>query len=135
MQSARVLLLRFLAFLLLPVSAHGLADKPVVYYTADLDHPELSAPYPGYREIREITRFVASLPGVCHHIQEIDLQSAWDAEVKTGRRPPSALGDSHADHGDKLYLHKQDRTWRLVRKIKWRYEGNGGVFTETADKA
>ena len=115
----------------LPLVCRAAGDPPIIIYTADLNHPERSAPYPGKREIRKIQRFVASVPGICHRIQEIHLESASNAEVRTGRRPPS-FDDPHPDHGDKLYLHKRDGVWHIVRKTKWHYEGKGGLFTETS---
>lgn len=115
---------------ILPPASDASDSEPLVTYTIDFTHPDRSAPYPAQHEIRQIRRFVATVPGICHHIQEVHLQSAFDAEVRTGRRRPS-WDDPHPDHGDKLYLHKRDGGWRIIRRTKWSYEGNGGLFRET----
>jgi hypothetical protein len=104
-------------------------ERPFVTYTVDLNHPERSAPYPGDAELSQIARLVRSVPGIYHRIQEIHLGSARDAEVRTGRR--ASWNDPRPDHGDKLYLQKRDGKWRVIRKTKWSYEGNGGLFRET----
>jgi hypothetical protein len=97
-------------------------DAPFVTITVDVEHSERSAPYPNHSKVAQIVRFIATIEGINHHVQEIHLNSATDVEVTTGRR--SYWDSVRPDKGDKLHIQKRDGKWRVVAKSKWTFDGH-----------
>jgi hypothetical protein len=101
-------------------------DAPFVTITLDVEHPDRSAPYPKHSQIDEIVRFIATIKGINHHVQEIHFDSATKVEVTTGRRPywDGVLPGALPDRGDKLQIQKTDGKWRVLAKSKWTFDGH-----------
>ena len=69
------------------------------------------------KEEDEIVRFVKTVHGIDHRVQEIEVKSHDQVDVKTG--PPNPLESKKDRHGDRLLLRKQDAQWTVVERSSW----------------
>ena len=81
------------------------------------------------QEEDEIIRFAKTVGGIDHRVQEIEVKSHEQVEVKTGRLNPLEFKKDR--HGDSLLLRKSGGQWTLVEHSSWSYpatKGEGGIY-------
>jgi hypothetical protein len=66
-------------------------------------------------QVDEIVRFVKTIPGVDHRVQELDGTSPPQVVVHTGSYRAGR------GHGDLLRIEKRHGHWILVSKAKWKF--------------
>ena len=66
-------------------------------------------------QVDEIVRFVKTLPGIDHRVQEVDGTSPPQVVVHTGA--------SRGGRGDLLRIEKRHGRWIVLSKAKWRLDG------------
>jgi hypothetical protein len=71
------------------------------------------------KEEDEIVQFVKTVHGIDHRVQEIQVKSHYEVEVRTG--PVNPLEFKKERHGDRLLLRKSDDQWTVVERSRWSY--------------
>ena len=102
--------------LLLPLSSYSKRQSPTISYP-DFKIDDGNSQLLTQEEEDEIVRFVKTVRGVDHRVQEIQVKSHSEVEVKTGAINP--LEFKKERHGDRLLLRKSDAQWTVVERSSW----------------
>jgi hypothetical protein len=89
-------------------------DRPAVLRVINMGTGEESGALTD-AQVDEIVRFVKTIPGINHHVNELDGTSPPQVVVHTG----SYL--SGRGHGDLLRIEKRNGRWSLLSKSKWKF--------------
>jgi hypothetical protein len=103
--------------LLLAVPSYSKRDSPIISYpdlrSDDFSNSQLLT----QKEEDEIVRFVKTVHGIDHRVQEIEVKSHYEVEVKTGAINP--LDFEKDREGNRLLLRKGDTQWTVVERSSW----------------
>lgn len=95
-------------------------DSPTISYPEfRVDDDSSNSQLLTQKEEDEIVRFVKTVHGIDHRVQEIEVKSHYQVEVRTGRLNP--LEFKKERHGDRLMLRKSDGQWTVVERSSWSY--------------
>lgn len=116
--------------LLLICSACSKKDSPTISYPElRVDDDSSNSQFLTQQEEDEIIRFVKTVRGIDHRVQEIEVKSHDQVEVKTG--PLNPLEFKKDRHGDSLLLRKNGGQWTLVERSSWSFpatQDEGGIY-------
>lgn len=106
-----------LMFSLLAVPSYSKRDSPTISYPDLRLDDSSNSQLLTQKEEDEIVRFVKTVHGIDHRVQEIEVKSHYEVEVKTGAINP--LDFKKDRHGDRLLLRKSDTQWTVVERSSW----------------
>jgi hypothetical protein len=116
------MLSRSVSLVLLPLalslaSCSKQSPPTIIYEELLIDGDTSITQFPNGNEQDDIIRFVQSIRGIDHRVQEITVKSRDDVEVKTGRLSP--LDWTKERHGDTIRLRKVAGRWTVTGQSTW----------------
>jgi len=104
---------------LVTLASSSKADSPTITYPELRVDDSANSQLLTQKEEDEIIRFVKTVGGIDHRVQEIEVKSHDQVEVKTG--PHNPLDFKKDRYGDTLLLRKNGGQWTLVKQSRWSY--------------